>query len=568
MTDFVSAPSIVTDPAALTDNAIDAVNANLTGNGYAGWTANDAALAVILISTIAQMLADAGASASVVLAAVFRSFGTQLFGIPYQQGASATVLTTWTFTSPAPAAGYTIPSGTAVIVSGYAFYVQTGQVTATSATNASILLVASANGTLYNDLGGVNTPVSSNDELDWVSSIITLGLTSGGADQETDTDYQNRLVAVLQLQAPRPVVAADFAAMVLSDVAQSATGVAVGRATTLDGYFPDGRVLSTGGAGSTVLSCTTTNTSVTVTYTGTGNQVPTVGATVTGTGIPAGATVAPTPAPTESTFTLSISATASGAASLTVGATSGYGPVHLTCTGTTTNTSPAISALTAPWLGAIPDVGARVTGTGIPAGATVLGSPTPTTAAFTISANATSSNTGETITVSSWTTVQLANCTAVTDVAGNALSAASMDALLAWLETFRPQNWLNNLVAPSSSTIYVTTQIHVLPGYNAGAVAGNVQSALLAYLNPAAWGNPQTSSTGSNAWLNSGQGFNLVRLNKLIGVVENVPGVDYIPPGRITLGLSASPSGTADLTLSGPFPLPSSTSGTIAVSTV
>lgn len=566
MADFVSAPSLATDPAVLLDTAIDGINATLTANGYPGWTANDATLAVMLLDTIAHMIADAEAGASVVLAAVFRAFGTQLFGIPYQQGAYATVLSTWTFTKPAPAGGYMINAGTAVIISGYTFYVQSTVVTAMGATNASVLLIASASGTLYNNLGGVSMPVASSDQIDWVAQIITLGVTSGGGDQETDGDYQNRLASVLQLQAPRPVVAADFAGMVLSDIARTATGVAVGRATSLDGYYPDGRVLSTGGAGATVLSCTTVNASPNVTYGGSGSQVPTVAATVTGTGIPGGATVAASPAPTESTFTLSANATVSATNNLTVGGMSGYGPVHLTCVGTTTNASAAITAVTPPYPGAIADVGARVRGTGIPAGAIVLASPAPTAAGFSISASAISTNAGATITVSSWTNVQLADTTFVTDVNGNALTAASMDALGAWLAGFRPQNWLVALTAPSYNTVYITCAVHALASYSATAVAANVQAALLSWLSPATWGNPGTSSTGATAWLNSGSGYNIVRYLKAVGVAENVPGCDYV--SSLTLAFTATPTTTTDLTMIGPAPLPLSTTSTIIVTTV
>jgi hypothetical protein len=440
------------------------------------------------------------------------------------------------------------------------------------------------------------------------------------------------------LQAPRPLVAADFAAMVLSTIAENATGVVVGRATSIDGYYPDGRVLSTGGAGSTIVSCTTVNASPTVTFPVTGgNQVPRIGATVTGTGvptatftattvlasnqltavssfasvgvgtlvagtgIPAGAsitaintgassatlsvpataagtgvtltptqTVAAIPPPTEATFTLSANATTSATNNLTFSSLSGYGPVHLTCVGTTTNASATIAVVTPPWPGAIADVGARVRGTGIPAGATVLAAPAPSVSSFTISANATSSNTGETITVSSWTTVQLADTTFVTDANGLALSAANMDALLTWLQGFRPQNWLVNLTAPSYSTIYVTFEVHVLAAYSPAAVLANCIAAVESYLSPASWGNPGTSSTGSTAWLNSGSGFNIVRYNKLLGIIESVPGVDYVPPGSagLAIGFTASPSGTSDLTMPGPAPLPLSSGTTILGSTV
>jgi hypothetical protein len=561
---FVSA-DIQTDPVQLLDDGIDGVNVNLTAAGYPGWAASDATLAVIILGVVAQMIADAANVAAVVIPAIFRTFGTLLLGVPYQQGASASVLSTWTFTNPAPVGGYTIGAGTAVVVDGYVFYVQSDVITATSATSAVVTLAASQAGVLYNNLGGVNVGaprVVPNQQTDWVSSIVTQGITSGGQDQETDDEYQTRLVGALQLQAPRPVVGTDFAGMVLSDIAENATGVAVGRATSLDNYFPDGRALSSGGAGSTVLSCTTVSASPTVTYVGTGNQVPQIGASVTGMGVPVGATVAASPAPTETTFTLSANATASATNNLTIGAMSGYGPTHLTCIGSTTSASITIAIGTAPYPGAVPDVGARVRGTGIPAGATVAASPIPTTTSFALSAAATSTNAGETITVSSWTGVQLANTTFVTDSAGNALSAANMDALLAWLGGFRPQNWLVNLTAPSYATVYVSALVKVLPGYSAASVGSSVQGALLAWLSQATWGQlPQQPQS----WLNASQGAGLVRYKKAIEIAGSVPGVDYVD--TLTLGFSASPSGTADLTMPGPAPLPVTDATKIIITT-
>ena len=112
---FVSA-NIQTDPTALLDGAIDQVNSTLDANGYPGWTANDASLSVIIMGAVAQIAADDANVAATVVPAIFRAFGTQLCGITYQQGAYATVLSTWTFSAAAPTGGYLIPAGTVVII--------------------------------------------------------------------------------------------------------------------------------------------------------------------------------------------------------------------------------------------------------------------------------------------------------------------------------------------------------------------------------------------------------------------------------------------------------------------
>ena len=637
---FVSA-NVTTDPTQILDVGIDQINSSLTAAGFPGWSPADADLAVLILTVVAQMAADCANVAATCLPAVFRAFGTMLCGIPYGQGASATVDSLWTFTSPAPTGGYYIEAGTTVIVSGSAFSTADDVTTATNATNATILLVASQSGMAYNGLGGIDAGsplVQLNQQLDWVASVITLGFTSGGADQQTDSDYEDALSAVLQLQAPRPINAADYAPFLLSDLCLGATGIAVGRATSIDGYYPSPRPLSTGGSGSTALTCGLTSGSPLVTMPiPLLNQVPQVGATVTGTGLPATtvaagsngvilpqatinvaatgtllaagqvvigpdtvtytgvtsttltgctggtgtlatgeavmqiASVAASPAPTPSSFALSVSAVTTGSETLTVGEIDGYGPPSLTGTATFLDTATAITLTATEYYGMVPDAAATVTGAGIPSGAVVLASPAPTNTGFSISAATTSAETGETITIGAWDSVGRAVTTFVTDIDGNPLTAESMDVLQTFLDGYREANALPFVMGPSVNTIYVTCTVVVLPNYNAASVVASVTSALLAYLNPATWGNPPgAASTGTTIWYNSTQGFQYVRYNSLIGLVENVQGVQFVPPGGLALGTSASPAGTSDILLTGPAPLVYSddTTPTIIVNSV
>lgn len=570
MADFVQV-AIVTDPNALLDSGIDAINTNLTNAGYPNWSPSDATLSVILMGVISQWAADVANVAATVSPAIFRAFGTQLCNIPYIQGGYASVSTTWTFTSPAPSGGYTIPAGTGVIIDGSAFYTQSDVTTTTGATSIAITIVASAIGSAYNGLGGVNEVVDPIDQIDWVSQVTTAGPSSGGTDQETDSDYEDRLANLLTLQAPRPITASDYASMVLSLLCVLQTGITVGRATSIDGWYPAPRALSTGGAGSTVLSCTTTNSSTTVAINTTlTTTVPQIGATVTGTDIPASTTVAASPAPTLTSFTLSNAATGGATSSLTIGAMSGYGPTSLTCTATMSSGSANVTLVTPPYAGAIPAVGASITGTAIPANTTILASPAPTATSFTMSNNASNNETAETVTITEWTTIERCVTTFVTDANGNALSGATMDALATWLEGFREINFLVFVEPPNTTPIYVTAEIHCLPGYSSASVVSQVETALLAYLNPATWGNPTGQTTGATSWLNYTQGYSTVRFNSIIGVIENVPGVQYAVNGEVFIGTTASPSGTSDITLTGPAPLVTSdiTTPTIVITAV
>jgi hypothetical protein len=570
ISDFIDAV-VVSDADSLLAGAISQINATLVANGYpGGWQSSDATLEVIVMGVISQWAADNANVAATVLPAIFRTFGTQLCNIPYENGAYATVQTTWTFTSPAPSGGYVIPAGTAILISGSAFYVQNTVTTATSATNASVYLIASATGTAYNGLGGVDAgapTVVPNEQIDWVASVVTLGFTSGGADQQTDDDYEDALTNVLQLQAPRPITASDYAGMVLSDLCEEATGIAVGRATSIDGWYPAPRVLSTGGSGSTVLSCNLVSGSPTVQIvTSLTNTVPLIGATVTGTGVLSSTTVAATPAPSLTSFTLSNNASNNETpTNVTVGGMAGFGPLSLTGTATLTSGSPTVTLVTPPYLGSIPAAGATITGTAIPANTTILASPAPTTTSFTMSANASGNETAETVTISEWTSVSRDVCTWVADSSGNALSAADMDALQTWLGTYREVGFLPWVMAPSYNTFYATFTVVILPNYDPTATVAACVSAITSTVNPAAWGNPTGVQNGTNGWLNEQQGFATIRYNTIIGLLQSTPGVAYVPDGEagLAIGFTASPTGIVDLVMAGPAPLPISSSETV-----
>ncbi|HLW94763.1 MAG TPA: baseplate J/gp47 family protein [Solirubrobacteraceae bacterium] len=467
MSDFVDVV-IAVDPTTLLDTGIDTVNANLTANGFPNWSPADATLAVITLGVIAQWAADIANVAATATPAIFRTFGTQLLGVPYDAGAYATVTSTWTFTAPAPTGGYTIPVGTGIVIDGAAFEVQQQVTTSTGATSASVVLVAATIGAAYNGLG---VTVETVDQIPFVESITTDGATANGADQESDADYATKLAAILQLQAPRPITASDYAAMVLSLLCVLQTGITVGRATSIDGYYAN----------------------------------------------------------------------------------------SANCTANIANATATVTVVTPPFVGAIPAVGATVTGTHIPTNTTVLASPAPTTTSFTMSANATANATGETISISAWTNVAASVTTFVTDLLGNSLSGGDMTALSAWLEGFRENGLTAFVEPPSTTTIYVTAEIHVLPGFVDTAVVANVETALAAYLSPATWGNP------TGGWLNYTQGGSTVRFNSIVGVIENVPGVQYALSGQVFLGTTASPSGTSDIALSGPAPLAYADQTTITV---
>lgn len=470
MPDFIDV-SIPTTQQQLADDATDNLGASFAAQGIVGWTANEASLEMILLGVSAAMAADVASQSAQVPAAIFRNMGTKLFGVPYRLGASATVASTWTLTD---TAGHTIPGGTQVTVSGVGFYVQGDVTVAPGASTGTVTLVAGDLGTAFNGLGG---PVELVDAVDWVSSIAIIGSTSGGVDPEDDVPYENRLASALALQAPRPITAADFAGMVLSDAASDIvpSGVVVGRATALDLWDSSSHTFTANTtSGSATLASVSSFTGVTS------------GSVLTGVGIPANTSV------------LSVN---TGASTLVMSNT------------------------------------ATATGTGV-----------------TITANGSS---GDARTVSVF----------VTDPDGQALSSAAMTALQTWLEGLREANFVVYVVAPRYVPIYVTAEVHVLPSYDSASVVSAVEDAITSYLSPKTWGNTNPPTASTTNWLNSQDGFNIVRYNKLLGVIEAVPGVDFVPLGSagLKLGLSASPTGLTDLTMAGAAPLPTSDTSTPTV---
>lgn len=205
--EFVTVP-IESDTQTLADNAIAQLRTT-----WPDWTPNDGDLEVIQIEALAPMAQNAAETASRVPAAIFRRYGTDLIGIPYTQGTPALTTTTWTLVS--NPAGRTIPADTQIAIDGFAFAVELTQIVpAATLVVAGITMAATENGVAANDLTGVS--VSMISALDWVESITVDATTAGGADEENDVVYQDRLSRELQLQAKTLVTTRDFELMGLS----------------------------------------------------------------------------------------------------------------------------------------------------------------------------------------------------------------------------------------------------------------------------------------------------------------------------------------------------------------
>lgn len=124
---------------------------------------------------------------------------------------------------------------------------------------------------------------------------------------------------------------------------------------------------------------------------------------------------------------------------------------------------------------------------------------------------------------------------AVVGSAGAMLSSGDKTALQVALAAQAQANLAVVVIDPTITSVTVTATVHPLTGYTTAQVQANVAAALDAYLSP-------------DTWLWSGT----VRRNKLIQVIEDAEGVDYLT----TLSAPA-----ADVTLTGVAPLADFNSG-------
>jgi hypothetical protein len=142
------------------------------------------------------------------------------------------------------------------------------------------------------------------------------------------------------------------------------------------------------------------------------------------------------------------------------------------------------------------------------------------------------------------------------------LTTPEMEALQAWVRKYLPLNFLAFVRAPAEEKIYITFNVHVLASYNPETVVANARSSLVTLVSRKRWGNPTGQETGATAWINETK----VRYNTILGAIEAVPGIAYVFPGAegLKIGTTASPTSTADITLSGgPVVLPETSLTTV-----
>lgn len=214
------------DPEDLEQQAYDFLRTR-----WPDWEPADGNLETWMIAAFARLVSEASDLAATVPTEVMKTFGAAVAGLPPEAAVPATGYTTWTMIDNL---GYTVPAGTNVGIRDATgnlvafatvddFTVAPGDTTA-----AAILVRAVEEGAGGNDLSGT---VDLIDSLNFIDGITLDAATAGGVDEESDTDYLDRLTEELQLSAPRPIVPSDFEVL-----ARRINGVH--RAVAVDGWNP------------------------------------------------------------------------------------------------------------------------------------------------------------------------------------------------------------------------------------------------------------------------------------------------------------------------------------------
>lgn len=130
----------------------------------------------------------------------------------------------------------------------------------------------------------------------------------------------------------------------------------------------------------------------------------------------------------------------------------------------------------------------------------------------------------------------------VTDPEGEPVASGIKTDLLTQLNSpdIRMVNAVITVNDPDYTTVKVTYEALSLPGVDATGLATSTDAALEAELSPEGWGAPTISSPGLS-WVDQP----VVHVNRLIGVVSGVKGVDYI----LSLALSADKVATLGVAL-------------------
>jgi hypothetical protein len=190
------------------------------------WEPSDAQLETWLIEELAGQISDLYQVMGDIAAEWAMYFGETILNLPRNEALNATADSTWTM---AGGGTYTVPEGTQVgIANGLDLVTFETAAETTISGTGTIPLRATEAGTQANNLDGTVTLI---DPLAYVDQVTLDAPTAGGIDAETMDQYLPRLVELLQLMSPRPILPRHFEVL--------ARQYGAYRAVAIEGLDPD-----------------------------------------------------------------------------------------------------------------------------------------------------------------------------------------------------------------------------------------------------------------------------------------------------------------------------------------
>jgi hypothetical protein len=220
MADYLELP-LIDDADALTELGLDYLQQMIDG-----YVARPANVETILVEANAQIGAEIVAQAALVPPIIFAYLGQNLLGIAPYPAAPAVGSADVTFAADAVV---TLDAGAMIAVPNpdgntYVFTLDDDVVSPAGGGVVTQTISALEAGANANGSYGSAELI---DVVDGVASISVVTPTSGGADEETDDEYLDRLASAMTILAPRPILPSDHA-----DFALLIEGV--GRALAID----------------------------------------------------------------------------------------------------------------------------------------------------------------------------------------------------------------------------------------------------------------------------------------------------------------------------------------------
>lgn len=201
------------------------------------------------------------------------------------------------------------------------------------------------------------------------------------------------------------------------------------------------------------------------------------------------------------------------------------------------------------------DVGKTVTGTDIPTSTTISAFVSATE--VTMSAAATGSLTGATVTLGDLSGVERCVTVACVDVNGNAFDAAVQGEIVAWLGAYREVNFLVFSISPTITEVDVTWTGVTAPTFSAATVEAAANAALGAFLSRSNWATEVVEFNGT-VTQDSPTITSVVPLlpdlaeGQIIsgyGIPSGTTVTSVNPDGSVTISNPATASGVAVLTV-------------------